>query len=67
MWFTEYETYGSYTIRDSKVGRISMTGRVSEYAKGLSGSSGPGDIVAGPDGNMWFVESEADQTGRVSL
>ncbi len=67
MWFTEYETYDSYTIRDSKLGRITMTGRVSEYAKGLSGSSGPEDIVAGPDGNMWFVETFADRTGRVTL
>ncbi|MGC2633741.1 MAG: hypothetical protein WA215_05945 [Candidatus Cybelea sp.] len=67
MWFTESETYGSYTLRDSKVGRITMIGRVSEYSKGLSGSSGPGDIVAGPDGNMWFVEGNADRTGRVRI
>jgi streptogramin lyase len=44
-----------------------MTGKISQYSKGLSGGSGPGDIVAGPDGNMWFVESHADSTGRVSL
>lgn len=67
MWFTEYETYGSYIIRDSKVGRITMTGRVSEHSKGLSGSSGPSDIVAGPDGNMWFVEAYADSVGRVRI
>jgi virginiamycin B lyase len=67
MWFTECESYGSYRIRDSKVGRITMTGRVSEYSKGLSGSSGPGDIVAGPDGNMWFVEGDADRTGRIRI
>jgi virginiamycin B lyase len=67
MWFTEYETYGSYVIRDSKVGRITMTGRVSKYSKGISGSSGPSDIVAGPDGNMWFVEADADRTGRVRI
>jgi virginiamycin B lyase len=67
MWFTEYETYGSYVVRESKVGRITMTGRVSEYSQGLSGSSGPGDIVAGPDGNMWFVETDADRTGRASV
>jgi virginiamycin B lyase len=65
MWFTEYESYDSYQIRESKVGRITMAGKISEYSKGLSGSSGPADIVAGPDGNMWFIEY-ADRTGRVS-
>jgi streptogramin lyase len=67
MWFTEFESYESYQIRDSKIGRITMTGKISEYSKGLSGSSGPGDIVAGPDDNMWFVEMYADRTGRARI
>jgi len=67
MWFTEFESYNSYQIRESKIGRITMTGKISEHSRGLSGSSGPGDIVAGPDGNMWFVESYADRTGRVTF
>ncbi|MGC9992058.1 MAG: virginiamycin B lyase [Candidatus Cybelea sp.] len=67
MWFTEYESYDSYQIRESKVGRITMAGKISEHSKGLSSTSGPGDIVAGPDGKMWFVEIYADRTGRVTL
>jgi virginiamycin B lyase len=67
MWFTEYESYDSYRIRESKIGRITRAGRISEYSKGLSGTSGPGDIVAGPDGNMWFVEGYADRTGRLRI
>jgi virginiamycin B lyase len=67
MWFTECEPYGSYHIHESKIGRITTTGKISEYSKGLSGSSGPGDIVAGPDGNMWFVEISADRTGRARI
>jgi virginiamycin B lyase len=67
MWFTEFETYGSYQILESKIGRITMRGSITEYSKGLSGSCGPGDIVAGPDGNMWFVETYADRTGRVAF
>lgn len=67
MWFTEYETFGSYQIRESKLARITMAGKISDYSKGLSGTSGPGDIVAGPDGNMWFVETYADRTGRLTL
>jgi virginiamycin B lyase len=67
LWFTEYESYDSYQIRESKIGRITTNGKISEYSKGLSAGSGPGDIVAGPDGNMWFVEMDADRTGRLTL
>src|SRR5579863_51792 len=67
MWFTEYESYDSYQIRESKIGRITMSGKITEYSKGLSGGSGPGDIVSGPDSNMWFVETYTDSTGRATL
>jgi streptogramin lyase len=58
LWVTDF-------LRDSRVGRITMTGRVSQYSKGLSGSSRPSDIVAGPDCTMRLVEADADRTGRV--
>lgn len=67
MWFTEYETYGSYNVRASKIGRVSMGGRIREYSKNLDPRAGPTTIVAGPDGTMWFVESSADRTGRITL
>jgi streptogramin lyase len=67
MWFTEFEVYDSYEIRDSMVGRITMSGKISEYSKGVSGGSEPTAIVKGPDGNMWFVETRADEVGRVAL
>jgi virginiamycin B lyase len=66
MWFTEYETYNSYQVRDSKIGRITMSGKVNEYSK-FDASSEPTGIAVGPDGNMWFVESKADRSGRVAL
>jgi virginiamycin B lyase len=67
MWFTEFESYSSYEIRDSMIGRITMAGKISEHSKGLASGAEPTTIVAGPDGNMWFVESRADETGRTTL
>jgi len=26
----------------------------------------PGDIIAGPDGNLWFTEYSADKIGKLS-
>ncbi|HEY2473339.1 MAG TPA: hypothetical protein VGI19_00925 [Candidatus Cybelea sp.] len=67
LWFTEYEVYESNDIRDSKIGRITTSGQISQYSKGLAGSAQPTDIVTGPDGNMWFVESSINRTGRAQL
>jgi virginiamycin B lyase len=66
MWFTEYETVGSYHVSASKIGRITMNGNITEYAK-IDQSSAPTTIVQGPDKNMWFVETNANRTGRVAL
>ncbi len=67
LWFTEYETYKTSGIRDSKVGRITTSGKITEYSRGLRPGSQPTAITAAPDGNMWFVESNADQLGRIKL
>lgn len=66
MWFTEYETYGSYQVRASKIGRITMQGKINEYAKGVNPRAGPTGIAAGPNARMWFVESSTDRAGRVN-
>lgn len=63
MWFTETER----PYAGAKIGRISMQGTIHEYSRGLNPQGGPSDIIAGPDGRMWFVETHADQTGRVTL
>jgi virginiamycin B lyase len=67
LWFTEYESYDSYLYRGSKIGRITTAGKITEYAKNLAPKSQPTGITAGPDGNMWFVESTANKMGRVNL
>jgi virginiamycin B lyase len=47
IWFTESER--------NKVGRITPTGQVTEFATPTAGRSSTG-ITAGPDGNLWFTE-----------
>jgi len=67
MWFTEFESNGSYRISASKIARITMSGKIHEYSRGLDISAEPTGITAGPDGNMWFVESSRDRVGRATL
>jgi virginiamycin B lyase len=67
MWFTEFEIYGTYQVRDSKIGRITMQGKISQYSRGVTPDAGPTGIAAGSDGRMWFVEWWIDKMGRVTL
>jgi streptogramin lyase len=67
MWFTEYEGYSSYGVIASKIGRITMNGKVTEYANGLNPLAGPAAIAEGPGRTVWFVETNADKTGRLRL
>ena len=39
---------------------------VTEFYDGISPFSGPAAIAAGPDGNLWFAEHDADQIGRIT-
>jgi streptogramin lyase len=57
LWFTE--AYGN------KIGRITTSGTISEYAVPTSGSS-PFGITAGPDGNLWFTEYDGNKIGRIT-
>ncbi len=58
VWFTQQDS--------DQVGRMTPTGKVTEFSNGITAASGPGGIAAGPDGNMWFTESDADQIGRIT-
>jgi streptogramin lyase len=48
LWFTE-------NMLDSKVGRITLNGTITEFPFSTPQGSLEG-ITAGPDGNLWFVE-----------
>ncbi len=68
MWFTEttsrYSRRGTVHVR-SAVARITPRGRITEYPL-PDPNSGPTGITAGPDGNMWFTEMNAERIGRIS-
>jgi virginiamycin B lyase len=47
---------------------------VTEYSRGITASEEPYDLAAGPDGAMWFTESQnsnsyyrAAKIGRISM
>src|SRR5947208_1442339 len=56
LWFTEF--FGN------KVGRITPTADITEFAVATPGS-GPMGITVGADGNLWFTESNSNKIGRV--
>jgi virginiamycin B lyase len=51
LWFT-WKIWRRGKSRPA-IGRIDLAGEVTRYPLPLR--SGPGDIVAGPDGNVWFT------------
>lgn len=61
MWFTE----SSRNYYLPEIGRISMSGVITEYANGLPSQAEPFAIAEGPDERMWFTDSYNNETGRV--
>jgi streptogramin lyase len=41
-------------------------GPVVEFSDGIDPVAGPRGITAGPDGNIWFAESDANKIGRIT-
>ncbi|WP_200948561.1 MULTISPECIES: hypothetical protein [unclassified Bradyrhizobium] len=69
LWFTEASCVrkrGSRCVIGNKIGRITTTGLVSEFAVPSDGS-GPHSITAGPDGALWFTEYYGSRVGRLVL
>jgi streptogramin lyase len=66
LWFTEFSRDG--------IGRITPAGVVTEFHNGITSTlptgqgthAKPAGIVAGPDGNLWFAESNASRIGRIT-
>jgi streptogramin lyase len=57
IWFTNGGSdVGVSGVYGGQIDRITPTGAVSEYQI-PSPNSQPDDLVAGPDGNLWFTES----------
>lgn len=69
LWFTEASCIrqpGSRCIVGNKIGRITTTGLITEFAVPSDGS-GPHSITTGPDGALWFTEYYGSRIGRLVL
>ena len=55
VWFTcERDDIPPHFVPESIVGRVTPQGEVQEFSQGLSPLSFLPEIIAGPDGNLWF-------------
>ncbi|WP_206732804.1 hypothetical protein [Bradyrhizobium zhanjiangense] len=69
LWFTEASCIrqpGPRCIIGNKIGRITTTGSITEFAVPSDGS-GPHSITTGPDGALWFTEYYGSRVGRLLL
>jgi virginiamycin B lyase len=69
LWFTEASCIrekGSRCTVGNKVGRITTTGLIAEFAI-PSDRSGAHSITNGPDGALWFTEYYGSRIGRLAL
>ena len=69
LWFTESACVrqpGPRCIIGNKIGRITTTGSVTDFAVPTDGS-GPHSITTGPDGALWFTEYYGSRVGRLVL
>ncbi len=42
------------------------TGDIVQFSDGITSGSTPGDIIAGPDGNLWFLEESGNKIGKIT-
>ena len=71
LWFTEPSSVIDYIdlicSGNDKVGRITTSGMITEYALSRSvACRGLKSIAAGPDGALWFNESYLNAVGRIT-
>jgi streptogramin lyase len=62
LWTTATRLQGHTRI--SSILKITPTGALSEFSRGLLRGSDPANITAGPDGAMWFTDT-AGRIGRI--
>lgn len=68
LWFTESgpEDYNGTPAGGNRIGRITTSGDITEYAVPTANSQ-PWGIATGSDGNMWFTENRFYKIGKVTL
>jgi streptogramin lyase len=67
LWFTSQSDPNASSPAPAAIGRITPSGTITEFTTGLDPStSNPYEIVAGPDGNVWFADLGTGALGRVT-
>jgi streptogramin lyase len=67
IWFALGAAYGSMNAgTGSAIGRISPDGSSQTSFMLPTAGSGPAELVAGPDGNIWFTEFSVGQIGHIA-
>jgi streptogramin lyase len=69
VWFTLVPNFQPQTKEEGRpaIGRITPSGKVTIFHAGLRPGARPGQIVAGPGGEMWFADgAEPEEVGRVT-
>jgi virginiamycin B lyase len=59
VWFTCFEETRPAFAGRPKIGRVTPAGQVSEFGAQLPKNEEAGEIVAAPDGNLWFTLNSA--------
>ncbi len=58
VWFGEHA---------GKIGRITPSGKFTEFPTHASGRTGADNLIAGPDHAMWFTDGGQQAIGRITL
>lgn len=71
MWFAETSANQQNGAHGSnRIGRITLAGQVSEFVADLPNLGFPASVAAitrGPSNTVWFVQTEADLAGELTL
>ncbi|MHB1505283.1 MAG: Vgb family protein [Sulfobacillus sp.] len=64
LWFTDCVPAASLNPPCSPtIGRITPSGTITVFTKGMPSYSWPNSLVVGPDGNLWFTGTESAMLG----
>ena len=70
LWFVDEIQSGSAIGGGFRIGKITPAGQITEYSTHINAgvfspeNYSPSQITKGPDGNLWFTNSQASQVGK---
>lgn len=63
LWMTDTRLQGTHRV--SAILRLTPSGSLTAFSRGLDAGAIPANITAGPDGSLWFTD-EAGRIGRIT-